>query len=149
MSWRNLILVFSVVRFAVSAEDEQERLLQSDTVKVIIGLKDDPSTSPAFGEEFKSIKSEFQRANAITKTILVSEFATYENDPNVDYIEIDHPVKQFAEETPWGIAAVQADVPMLIPLSDPNEDCFKICIIDSGLLVAHPDLVSRSACGHY
>ena len=144
--WRHFVLVFFLVGHAFSAEDEKERLLQEGgTVKVIIGLKK-TNLNPfsKTGQEFKggSIKSEFLRTNAITRTIPVLEFSEYENDPNVEFIEIDYPVEQYAEETPWGISAVQADIPSFIPLPDPNADCFKVCIIDSGLLVSHFDIVS-------
>jgi hypothetical protein len=83
---------------------------------------------------------QFERINAAAVQIPVSELDSLHNDSDVAYVEEDTMMHLFAEEVSWGISAVQADT--WIPRPSSDNDCFKICIVDSGLLVRHPDIVS-------
>ncbi len=57
---------------------------------------------------------------------------------------IDHKVYPLAEETPWGIAKVEA-----LSISDANISNRKICIIDSGYDLNHTDLPSGPSVTGY
>lgn len=69
-------------------------------------------------------------------------------DPAVAYIEEDH--KRFlmdlpgtmAQTTPYGIPMVQANL-----VSDANSGNTKVCVIDTGYLLGHPDLPNSGATG--
>jgi subtilisin family serine protease len=43
------------------------------------------------------------------------------------------------ERVPWGIPVIQADRTE-VPLPDLSEECFKFCIVDTGMMVDHPDI---------
>lgn len=105
-----------------------------DSVDVIVGYKN-RAAMPS------SKSRHFERTNAVAMQIPVGELDTLKNDPNVAYVEEDTVVHLFAEKVPWGIPAIQADT-LLIPRPNTDDVCFKICIVDSGLLVRHPDIVS-------
>jgi hypothetical protein len=110
-------------------------------VSVIVGYKTRAAMGK-FGDRrvLRSVRH-FERMNAIAMQIPVSELDSLRNDPDVAFVEEDTMVHLFAEEVPWGIPAIQADTP-IIPRPYLDNDCFKICIVDSGLLVRHPDIVS-------
>jgi serine protease len=114
-----------------------------DYVSVIVGYKTRAAMAK-FGDRrvLRNVKK-FERMNAVAMQIPVSELHSLHNDTDVAYVEEDTIVHLFTEEVPWGIPAIQADTPII---SRPNldNDCFKICIVDSGLLVRHPDIVSPS-----
>ena len=65
-------------------------------------------------------------------SITVEEWSELEQDPTVTYIEKDSMVypQSNGEEIPWGIEAVQG-TSSDIPLPDVENDCFKVCVIDS------------------
>lgn len=66
-----------------------------------------------------------------------------QNNPNVKLIEVD-PLRQLmAQETPYGIPMVEADL-----LSDSKAGGCKVCIIDSGYYINHEDLQSANVTGY-
>jgi serine protease len=71
--------------------------------------------------------------------IPVTQWADLEDDPSVVYVEEDTKSYLLSETVPWGIVAVQGTDPA-IPLPDRSNECFKICVIDTGLLVSHDDI---------
>jgi serine protease len=111
----------------------------------------------------------FQRANAVALTLSQTELDRLldekenKNNDEFEYIEPDHEVRLFShnhhqqsqsqsqrrtlrvqESVPDGISTVlQAetlnDVYANIPLPAPD-DCFRVCVIDTGLIVGHPDI---------
>jgi hypothetical protein len=98
-------------------------------------------------------RSDFRRTNAVSMQIPASEVNSLRSTTGISFVEYD--AKAFMHEDeivttratqetnlPWGLAAIQANSKK-IPLPLPSSDCFKICIVDSGLLVEHPDIVSR------
>jgi hypothetical protein len=105
-----------------------------DAVNVIVGYKN-RAAMPL------SNVRQFERTNAVAMQIPISELDSLQDDPDVAYVEEDSIVHLFAEKIPWGIPAIQAHT-TIIPRPNTTNDCFKICIIDSGLLVRHPDIVS-------
>jgi len=63
--------------------------------------------------------------------------AKYEARDDVEYVEADHKVYLMSEETPYGINKVKA---LLVP--DTNVSNRKVCIVDTGYDLTHPDLTS-------
>jgi hypothetical protein len=82
-------------------------------------------------------------------TIPASELDTIKSLPYVDYVEEDALVYAFDadyssfETVPWGISIIQGDRDEEVPTRNESLDCFSICIVDSGILLSHADLVSR------
>ncbi|RUO63779.1 S8 family serine peptidase [Pseudidiomarina insulisalsae] len=70
------------------------------------------------------------------------------NNPNVVLVEEDTPRQllssQYEPGTPYGITQVQADL-----VSDAAAGSRKVCIIDSGYDLGHPDLPSAGVTGRY
>ncbi len=63
-------------------------------------------------------------------------------DPSVAYVEED-PVRQlYAESTPYGITMVQAP-----QVSDAYTSNIKVCIVDTGYSLGHPDLPNAGVTG--
>jgi hypothetical protein len=112
-----------------------------DSVNVIVGYKNRAAMPNFEVKRPLSNVKKFERTNAVAMQIPVSELDSLQNDPDVAYIEEDSIVHLFAEKISWGIPAIQAGI-TIIPRPNMTNDCFKICIVDSGLLVRHPDIVS-------
>jgi hypothetical protein len=117
-------------------------------VSVIVGYRNQAAVAKFGDLRASGNVRQFKKMNAVTMHIPLSELASLQNDPDVAYVEEDTMVHLFAEEESWGIPVIQADT-QSIPRPNSDSDCFKICIVDSGLLVRHPDIVSpfvRSFC---
>jgi len=119
-----------------------------ELINVVVGYTDTAFTEQASSTftSFRSIvQTQFKRTNAVAMSITVEEWSELEQDPTVTYIEKDSMVypQSNGEEIPWGIEAVQG-TSFDIPLPDVENDCFKVCVIDSGLMVSHPDIVSAN-----
>lgn len=61
------------------------------------------------------------------------------NNPNVESISIDAKRKPLAQTTPYGIPMVQGDL-----LSQNNLSARKVCVIDTGFNLGHPDLPDQN-----
>lgn len=64
----------------------------------------------------------------------------WEQQEDVEYVVPDHKVYLFAESVPWGITAVQA-----LEVSDDAVSNQKVCIIDTGYDITHPDLQDETS----
>jgi hypothetical protein len=132
-------------------ETQGQRSLQSDEemINVIVKYKDTfnlSRTRAGSGSQGGVLHKQFKRINAAALSIRADEIAALQNDPNVEYVEEDHMMFRSSEAVGFGVSAVQADSD-LVPLlpADTSAGCFKICVIDSGLLISHPDIVSCRA----
>ena len=65
------------------------------------------------------------------------ELLLWEQRDDVEYIEPDHMMELFSETVPYGINSVKA-----LSVSDSNVSNRKVCIVDSGYDINHPDLQS-------
>eukprot|EP00554_Chaetoceros_debilis_P011612 CAMPEP_0194128020 /NCGR_PEP_ID=MMETSP0150-20130528/60828_1 /TAXON_ID=122233 /ORGANISM="Chaetoceros debilis, Strain MM31A-1" /LENGTH=587 /DNA_ID=CAMNT_0038821975 /DNA_START=32 /DNA_END=1793 /DNA_ORIENTATION=+ len=65
------------------------------------------------------------------------EKTLFEERNDVEYIEADHKICLMAESTPYGITKVRA-----LDVSDDNVSNRKVCILDTGFDINHPDLTS-------
>jgi len=127
------------------------RFLETDGteyVRVIVGINSSDGVLEYGGNRYSS---SFERSNAVALTIPYSEVEYLENHhPQVDWIEED--VTSYAQQeassggetTPWGIHAIQGDdggVPSANPVL--GDDCFSVCVVDSGVMLKHADLPFR------
>jgi len=145
MKRRCYLLLASLVALATAAAaaDQEERRDDVEMVQVIIGVKETDAVTTFSNVKGGHLKSQFKRTNAFTMTIPADELDSLEHDDRYAYVAVDSENVPFAETMSWGIPATQANSPN-IPLPDPTGDCFKICIVDSGVNLNHPDIVSLS-----
>jgi hypothetical protein len=127
-------------------EKRHQRTLQDEEmVRVVVGFQDEKSYAEfeARSKTSRSISAlhqvRYKRTIAVAMNIPVTQWADLEDDPSVAYVEEDAKAYLLSETVPWGIVAVQGTDPA-IPLPDPGNECFKICVIDTGLLVNHADI---------
>lgn len=91
---------------------------------------------------------DLSRYNAMSITVPANALKGLKNNPNVEYVEADEKRHLMASEyepnQPYGISQVQADL-----VSDAAAGNTKVCIIDSGYDLGHPDLQSAGVDGSY
>lgn len=136
-------LVFVVSTDASNGRFSRSRRLQG-YVNVVITLKEDTPLQefidrlPFFGA---TLTVTFRRTHAVAVTMPEELVDLLELDSQVESIEDDSPVTSFSETIPWGVSAVQGH-DSSIPAPVDTGSCFSICVIDTGLQVSHPDIVS-------
>lgn len=92
-------------------------------------------------KHLKSVKSSVLELNPRQLKAMVS-------DPEVQYIEVDQKrhlfdvITPMAQSTPYGITMVQANL-----VSDANAANTKVCVIDTGYTLSHPDLPNSGVSG--
>ncbi|AKS40477.1 S8 family serine peptidase [Wenzhouxiangella marina] len=82
--------------------------------------------------------------NAVAITIPSQALEALSNNPNVVNVEVDERVYPMADQVPFGIPMVQADL-----VSDAFVGNQKVCIIDSGYQIGHSDLQSTNVTGDF
>jgi serine protease len=87
-----------------------------------------------------TILLELGEHNAAAAHVPPRALEALQKNPNIEYIEQDHPRYPMAQTTPYGIPMVQAN-----QVSDANAALRTVCIIDSGYAISHPDLDSDSS----
>jgi hypothetical protein len=131
---------------------ESNRYLQANAsndemIAVIVGYKSSAnvaSLSSSSSSTGTVSAPRSKRTNTAAARIPASELITLQNNPDVAYVELDHLKYLYSETTPWGIDAVQGGYNNTIPTPPTSDDCFKVCVVDSGFLLDHPDLVSTT-----
>ncbi len=125
--------------------------------RVIVKFKEGRVNAKNMMAEVAAIKGEVKHeifgSTAVAMEVPEAALKGLQNNPNVEYVEIDQPRYLFAQSTPstgnpyllgqsvpYGIKLVQADL-----LPDTNVGNRKVCIIDSGIDRNHEDLVGNSA----
>ena len=137
-------------RLSGRVDGETERDLTIDgeeMINVVVGYSNEErSTFQAHeGRRYLSqfdVRTRFKRANAISMRIRASEVHMLEQDPDVTYVEEDIKMYPLSEEYPWGVSLVNGNSGDSIPSPKSGENCFKICVVDTGVRVEHPDIVS-------
>ncbi|MEE2001278.1 S8 family serine peptidase [Alkalimonas sp. MEB108] len=85
---------------------------------------------------------------ASVATLTPQQLRELSKNPAVEYIELDHKryiadvISPMAQTTPYGINMVQAN-----QVSDANATNMKVCVIDTGYQLGHPDLPSAGVTG--
>jgi hypothetical protein len=124
-----------------------ERLLEQEHpgwIDVIVTLKDD-----CLLQEFAAqldffdakLNAKIHRTNSLAVSISPEFLPLLELDACVAWVREDPDIQSLSETIPWGVPVVLTENSN-IPLPSPSDKCFKICVIDSGLYVDHPDIVS-------
>lgn len=80
--------------------------------------------------------------NIVSAILPVRDVARLKDDPNIEYLEIDHRRYKSAEEVPYGVTLVQAP-----DVNNSNVDNQRVCVIDTGYDVSHLDLPSAGVTG--
>jgi serine protease len=112
---------------------------QADTSRYIVQFKDDGERggNRALAGAGTDIKLNLSQVNAVAAEIPERALRGLRNNPNIEYIEIDpkrYPASlRTSEFVTYGISLVQAD--QVAYMGDK-----KVCIIDSGYSLGHPDL---------
>jgi hypothetical protein len=129
-------------------QDERSLLDDEEMINVIVKYKDSDGTlsrsssSSPWVPQGGILKKKFRRVNAAALRIKAKDMAAMESNADVEYVEEDGMMYLSSEEVVgFGVSAIQANTDK-IPSPDLSAGCFKICVIDSGLLIAHPDIVS-------
>jgi subtilisin len=123
---------------------ESSLLGDEEMINVIVKYKDTLSRSSLRTVSVPQggiLNKQFRRVNAAALSIPLKDMAALENNSDVEYVEEDQMMYRSSEELGYGVSAIQADSDK-IPSPDPSTDCFNICVIDSGLLISHSDIVS-------
>jgi hypothetical protein len=114
-------------------------------VNVIIGFKDG-TTSRIADQPGLEVTHQFTHVNAEAVRMSRNDLMSLSDNPDIEFVEEDGVMYLYAETVPWGIPAIQADVTTTPPPDTgnlrPGEECFHICVVDSGFYAKHIDLVS-------
>ncbi len=90
------------------------------------------------------VKLELGPQNAVAAELGPELLASLRSNPDIEYIEPDPVRVPLAQQVPFGIDMVQA--PLVWPRGSATSR--KVCIIDSGLYVAHEDIQDGSVSGY-
>ncbi|WP_411360953.1 S8 family serine peptidase [Pseudidiomarina sp. YC-516-91] len=91
---------------------------------------------------------ELRNLDAMAVSVPAAALNGLRNNPNIVLVEEDSPryllSSQYEPGTPYGITQVQADL-----VSDAGAGAVKVCIIDSGYDLGHPDLPTNGVTGRF
>jgi hypothetical protein len=136
------LLGFAYGRIIETGSESAPLLDNEEMINVIVKYKDNFSRSSLrYAPQGSVLNRRFRRINADALSIPMREMAALESNPNVEYVEKDHMMFRSSEDLGYGVRAIQANTSK-IPSPDLSAGCFNICVIDSGLLIGHPDIVS-------
>jgi subtilisin family serine protease len=151
-------IVFSALAAGVSMQATLANAAAADNARVIVGFKKDASANgkkaiaALGGQEVQDLAN----INAIAASVPAKALAGLRNNPHIEFVEADG--KRFAtalatpstgspyqlgQQVPYGIAMVQAD-----QLPDTYASNRTLCIIDSGIDMAHEDLNGNQVTGN-
>jgi len=108
-----------------------------------IGLRSERGLA-ALEKQGAQVKVELGPQNAVAAQLSSSLLASLRGNPDIESIEPDPVRVPLAQQMPFGIDMVQA--PLVWPQGSATSR--KVCIIDSGLYVAHEDIQDGSVSGY-
>jgi len=163
-----LTVTAAAMQMAYAADEPDFSPLEGEGKQFIVKFKDGSTATKALqlqgGASIAAVdKKRFNRfgANSILKKVTTSQvrhlddfnmsvtrltdaqLAKLRKDPDVLYVEEDAKRYLMAESVPYGITMVQAN-----QLSDSLTTGMKVCIIDTGYSLGHPDLPSTGVTGY-
>jgi len=138
-------------------EEELEGNTEDDTKKGVLELNEDRQVlgiSKELTEEEKSameeeynvefVDEESEGNVYVIKTTSESDIDALEDSEVVDSVEVDAPVKMFADTTDWGISRIGANQVW----EEGSGSGVIIAVIDTGIQLNHPDLVGNIVSGY-
>jgi subtilisin len=147
---KNIIIVFIAFLFMLSALSAITNAGNPEKIKVIIGFNGSmkPDLIRSYGG---SIDHEIGIANAIATCLPERAIQALENNPCIDYIEVDQK-HHLLETLPWGVDRIDAEI-----VWGGSENAksvtgnaglgIDVMIIDTGIDYTHPDLDDYYAGG--
>jgi len=108
-----------------------------------VGLRSERGLA-ALEKQGARVKVELGPQNAVAAELSPALLASLRANPDIESIEPDPVRVPLAQQTPFGIDMVQA--PLVWPQGSASNR--KVCIIDSGLYVAHEDIQDGSVSGY-
>jgi serine protease len=108
-----------------------------------VGLRSERDLA-ALEKQGAQVKVELGPQNAVAAELSPSLLASLRGNPDIESIEPDPVRVPLAQQVPFGIDMVQA--PLVWPQGSATSR--KVCIIDSGLYVAHEDIQDGSVSGY-
>lgn len=123
-----------IVKFKDGSTELEARMQRAINRDRVENLRNPPSSeelSFAFGSFLPKENAEVLYLDS------EEEVKMWEEKDDVEYVELDTKIHLQAEEIPYGITRVQA-----LRVSDSDVSNRKVCIIDSGYDITHPDLSS-------
>ncbi|WP_322406543.1 S8 family serine peptidase [Idiomarina sp. PL1-037] len=88
------------------------------------------------------IKLSMRHNLAVAAELSAKQKKRLEKNPNIEYIEVDHKRRFMAQDVPYGISQVQANL-VDDSVAAATAGGKKICVIDSGLELPHEDMGIR------
>jgi serine protease len=161
-----LVLLSSTVLLSCQAQTtiitDEESSTPEPTIRVLVGfesLEDQQAywqstiSDRAYSEDRHKLYR-YQRSPAVAITIPETQLEALRQDPRVSYVERDQTFVLYqttsgSEVLPYGIQAVQGasdavPPPLALESNCQNPDSFKVCVVDSGLLIDHNDIPYES-----
>ncbi|MBN1206885.1 MAG: S8 family serine peptidase [Myxococcaceae bacterium] len=108
-----------------------------------VGLRSAQGIS-ALEKQGARVKLELAPQHSVAVELSPALLASLRGNPDIEYIEPDPERYPMAQQVPFGVDMVQA--PLVWPQGSATER--KVCIIDSGLYVAHEDIQDGSVSGY-
>lgn len=139
---------------AVQAQPLHRPTQDLETDRYIVVLKATPE-SKAKGSAARQLQvSQFSQQHrlqvhqqlpaigALSVSLSQRQLQKLRKDPAVEYVEVDPKRYLMAESVPYGITMVKA-----LQVSDQQVSNRKVCIIDTGYTLSHPDLINSGVTG--
>jgi subtilisin family serine protease len=127
INWKSTMLAAALVPAMAQAADG----------RFIIQFKEGHANGRAVVESMGGqVKQEIFGTNAVAAVLPERALAALQNNPAVEFVEEDVKRYPMAQATPYGIGMVQADQVWPTGVTGNGR---KVCIIDSGLYLAHED----------
>src|SRR6056297_1550154 len=113
-----------------------------DTVEVNVGFNSERGRQAAL-DRANEVVRDFNSLDIVTLQLPKQGATALENNPNVRYVEENGRMHALAQDIPWGIDRVGADV------QSSEGSGADVAIIDTGIDGNHPDLDANLGAGAY
>jgi serine protease len=117
--------------------------LKSDSASLALPTTQQSNMNTLAASVGSTVIKSLESINAMSIELTPIQFKALKSKSNVAYIEEDNKRYISAESSPYGIAMVQAN-----QLSDSSTGNQKVCIMDTGYSLNHPDLPNSGITGH-
>ncbi|TQV81443.1 S8 family serine peptidase [Aliikangiella coralliicola] len=140
-------------RNSTDAQQQQRFIVKLKDQSVAAATQSSTSSTQAYDAKVRLFEStaamvntqvirSLDSVNAMAVMLDADQKTALSRNPNVEYVEIDPKRYLMAETTPYGITMVQAP-----QVSDSKTSNRKVCIMDTGYTLNHPDLPSSGITG--